>query len=90
MFCANRPGRFRLEAIKIMVTIQVAHRRAELFQQGSCCAESVLQALAESRGIKSGWMLAMISVLTLGLRAGAAVTLARAGDRDYHIHVSDN
>ena len=32
---------------------QVAQRSGELFDQGLCCSESVLQALAESRGIQS-------------------------------------
>ena len=32
---------------------QVAQRSAELFNQGLCCAESVLQAIAESPGIQS-------------------------------------
>ncbi len=32
---------------------QVAQRAEELFGQGLCCAESVLQAVAESRGIQS-------------------------------------
>jgi C_GCAxxG_C_C family probable redox protein len=34
-------------------TIQVAQRSEELFRQGFCCAESVLLAIAESRGLKS-------------------------------------
>ena len=32
---------------------QAAQRSGELFNQGLCCSESVLQALAESRGIQS-------------------------------------
>jgi C_GCAxxG_C_C family probable redox protein len=32
---------------------QVAQRSGELFNQGLCCSESVLQAVAESRGIQS-------------------------------------
>lgn len=32
---------------------KVAQRAEELFQSGLCCSESVLQAVAESRGIKS-------------------------------------
>ena len=31
----------------------VAQRSGELFNQGLCCSESVLQAIAESRGIES-------------------------------------
>jgi len=33
---------------------QVGNRGRELFRQGFCCAESVLQAVAENCGIKSG------------------------------------
>ena len=36
-----------------MTTSQVAERREAWFQQGFCCAESVLQAIAESQGIQS-------------------------------------
>jgi C_GCAxxG_C_C family probable redox protein len=36
-----------------MTTSQVAERGEALFQQGFCCAESVLQAVAENRGIRS-------------------------------------
>jgi hypothetical protein len=36
-----------------MTTSQVAERSEALFQQGFCCAESVLQAIADSRGIES-------------------------------------
>jgi len=32
---------------------QTARRSGELFDQGFCCAESVLQAVAESRDIHS-------------------------------------
>jgi C_GCAxxG_C_C family probable redox protein len=53
-----------------MMTIQVAQRSAELFQQGLCCAESVLQAIAESRGIKSE----LIPKIATGLCGGVART----------------
>jgi len=67
---ANRPRRFRLEAMTAMMTIQVAQRSAELFQQGFCCAESVLQAIAEGRGIKSE----LIPKIATGLCGGIART----------------
>jgi hypothetical protein len=35
------------------MTIPVAQRSAELFQQGFCCAESVLLAIADRRGRKT-------------------------------------
>ena len=47
---------------------QVAQRSAELFNQGLCCAESVLQAVAESRGIQSE----LIPRIATGLCAGIA------------------
>ena len=53
-----------------MTTIQVAERSEELFQQGFCCAESVLQAIAESRGIKSE----LIPKIATGLCGGIAAT----------------
>jgi C_GCAxxG_C_C family probable redox protein len=53
-----------------MTTIQVAQRSEELFQQGFCCAESVLQAIAESRGIKSE----LIPKIATGLCGGIART----------------
>jgi C_GCAxxG_C_C family probable redox protein len=49
---------------------QVAERSAELFNQGLCCAESVLQALAESRGVRSD----QIPRIATGLCAGVART----------------
>jgi len=52
------------------MTIQVDQRSAELFQQGFCCAESVLQAIAESRGIKSE----LIPRIATGLCGGIART----------------
>ena len=70
MFLAKRPRRFRLEAINTMMTIPVAQRSEELFQQGFCCAESVLQAVAESRGIKSD----LIPRIATGLCGGIAAT----------------
>lgn len=51
---------------------QVAQRSRELFNQGLCCAESVLQAVAESRGIQSD----LIPKIATGLCAG----IARSGD----------
>lgn len=49
---------------------QIAQRSAELFNQGLCCAESVLQAVAESRGIQSE----LIPKIATGLCAGIART----------------
>jgi hypothetical protein len=37
-------------AMSMMTSSQVADRGEALFQQGFCCAESVLQALAEIAG----------------------------------------
>ena len=67
---ADRLLRFKLDAIMAMTTIQVAQRSEELFQQGFCCAESVLQAIAESRGIKSE----LIPKIATGLCGGIAKT----------------
>jgi C_GCAxxG_C_C family probable redox protein len=53
-----------------MTTIQVAQRSEELFRQRFCCAESVLQAIAESRGIKSE----LIPKIATGLCGGIAKT----------------
>lgn len=53
-----------------MTTIQVGQRSEALFQQGFCCAESVLQAVAESRGIKSD----LIPRIATGLCGGMAAT----------------
>jgi C_GCAxxG_C_C family probable redox protein len=53
-----------------MTTIHVAQRSEELFRQGFCCAESVLQAIAESRGIKSE----LIPRIATGLCGGIAKT----------------
>jgi C_GCAxxG_C_C family probable redox protein len=50
----------------------VAQRSGDLFNQGLCCAESVLQAFAESRGIQSE----LIPKIATGLCAG----IARSGD----------
>jgi len=49
---------------------QIARRSRELFQQGFCCSESVLQAIAESRGIHSD----LIPRIATGLCAGIART----------------
>ena len=54
-----------------MTTSQVAERSEALFQQGFCCAESVLQAIAESRGIESE----LIPKIATGLCGG----IGRAG-----------
>src|SRR5512139_2873513 len=53
-----------------LTTSQVAERSEALFQQGLCCAESVLQALAESRGIESE----LIPKIATGLCGGIART----------------
>jgi len=53
-----------------MTTVQVGQRGEALFQQGFCCAESVLQAIAESRGIKSN----LIPRIATGLCGGIART----------------
>ncbi|MGA2747447.1 MAG: C-GCAxxG-C-C family protein [Verrucomicrobiota bacterium] len=52
-------------------TDQTAHRCAELFEQGYCCSESVLQAVAESRGIQSK--------LIPGIATGLCGGIARSG-----------
>lgn len=49
---------------------RVADRAAELFNHGLCCSESVLQAIAESRGIQSE----LIPKIATGLCAGIART----------------
>lgn len=49
---------------------QVARRSAELFNQGLCCAESVLQVIAESRGIHSE----LIPKIATGLCGGISRT----------------
>jgi C_GCAxxG_C_C family probable redox protein len=51
---------------------QVAERAAELFQQGFCCAESVLQSMAEGLDIRSE----IIPRIATGLCGG----VARTGD----------
>jgi C_GCAxxG_C_C family probable redox protein len=53
-----------------MTTSQVAQRSEELFRQGFCCAESVLQAVAEWRGAKSD----LIPKIATGLCGGIART----------------
>ena len=53
-----------------MTAIQVAQRSEELFQRGFCCAESVLLAIAESRGIQSE----LIPKIATGLCGGIAKT----------------
>ncbi len=55
-----------------MTTIQIAQRSEELFQQGFCCAESVLKAIADSHGIKSE----LIPRIATGLCGG----VGRTGD----------
>ena len=49
---------------------QTAKRSGELFEQGLCCAESVLQAVAESRDIRSD----LIPRIATGLCAGISRT----------------
>jgi C_GCAxxG_C_C family probable redox protein len=49
---------------------QTAQRSSELFESGFCCSESVLQALAESRGIRSEF----IPRIATGLCAGISRT----------------
>jgi C_GCAxxG_C_C family probable redox protein len=49
---------------------QTAQRSGELFESGFCCSESVLQALAESRGIRSD----LIPRIATGLCAGISRT----------------
>ncbi len=49
---------------------QTAQRSGEFFEQGLCCAESVLQAVAESRDIHSD----LIPRIATGLCAGIART----------------
>jgi len=49
---------------------QTAQRSGELFDQGFCCSESVLQAVAESRGIHSD----LIPRIATGLCAGLSRT----------------
>lgn len=51
---------------------QVAQRSGELFNQGLCCSESVLQAVAESRGIQSE----LIPKIATGLCGG----ISRSGN----------
>ena len=49
---------------------QAANRSAELFEQGFCCSESVLHALAESQGVQSD----LIPRIATGLCGGIART----------------
>ena len=59
-----------LISMTAMTSSQVAERSESLFQQGFCCAESVLQAIAESQGIKSD----LIPKIATGLCGGIART----------------
>ena len=59
-----------MTAMKTMTSSQVAERSEALFQQGFCCAESVLQAIAESRGIQSE----LIPKIATGLCGGIGRT----------------
>ena len=52
------------------LTDQAAQRCGELFNQGLCCSESVLQAVAESRGIQSE----LIPKIATGLCGGISRT----------------
>ncbi len=54
---------------------QAAERSAQLFEQGFCCSESVLQALAESHGVRSD----LIPRIATGLCAGMARTGGMCG-----------
>jgi C_GCAxxG_C_C family probable redox protein len=54
---------------------QTARRSGELFDQGFCCAESVLQAVAESRDIHSD----LIPRIATGLCAGISRTSGICG-----------
>jgi C_GCAxxG_C_C family probable redox protein len=49
---------------------QTADRSAALFEQGFCCSESVLQALAESQGVQSN----LIPRIATGLCGGISRT----------------
>ena len=79
MYLADRPRGFRLKGI--MTTTQVAQRSEALFQQGFCCAESVLQAIAESRGIQSE----LIPRIATGLCGGIAKTGGVCGNSDIQV-----
>jgi C_GCAxxG_C_C family probable redox protein len=70
MCLAARHRRFSLNAMNAMTSCEVAQRSEELFQSGLCCAESVLQAIAESRGIQSE----LIPRIATGLCGGIART----------------
>jgi len=62
-----------------MTTSQVAERSERLFQQGYCCAESVLQALAESQGIHSEWIPRIATGLCGGIGRTGSVCGAVSG-----------
>lgn len=49
---------------------QIAHRSREIHQQGFCCSESVLKAIAEGRGIQSD----LIPALATGFCGGVSRT----------------
>ena len=70
MCLAHWLRRSSLKATSTMTTIQISQRSEALFQQGFCCAESVLQAIAESRGINSE----LIPKIATGLCGGIAKT----------------
>ena len=77
MLWLNHPAigenkRAKNQTIKIMrkVSDQTARRSGELFNHGFCCSESVLQAIAESRGIQSD----LVPRIATGLCAGIART----------------
>lgn len=62
-----------------MTSSQVAERSAALFQQGFCCAESVLQAIAESRGIQSEFIPRIATGLCGGIGRTGGVCGAVSG-----------
>jgi len=62
-----------------IMTEKTAQRSGELFDSGFWCAESVLLAVAESKGIKSD----IIPKIATGFCAGISRTNQRTGnDRD--------
>lgn len=55
--------------------MSIPERSRDLFESGWCCSESVLQAIAESRGIASD----LIPAVATGLCAGMAYTSGPCG-----------
>ena len=58
---------------------QIAQRSSELFDQGLCCSESVLQAVAESRGIQSEWIPKIATGLCGGISRSGNICGAVSG-----------